>query len=46
MYYMIHATDHPEAPRLMSRAYQRAVQPKEPAEQLSLEFTALLQSQP
>jgi three-Cys-motif partner protein len=25
MYYMIHATDHPEAPGLMSRAYERAV---------------------
>jgi three-Cys-motif partner protein len=25
MYYMIHATDHPEAPKLMSRAYERAV---------------------
>jgi len=25
MYYMIHATDHPEAPGLMARAYDRAV---------------------
>ena len=25
MYYMIHASDHPEAPRLMTRAYSRAV---------------------
>lgn len=25
MYYMIHATDHPEAPKLMSRAYEKAV---------------------
>lgn len=25
MYYMIHATDHKEAPKLMSRAYDRAV---------------------
>jgi len=24
MYYMIHATDHPEAPKFMSRAYRRA----------------------
>ena len=30
MYYMIHATDHKEAPMLMSRAYEKAVQPKEP----------------
>lgn len=36
MYYMIHATDHPEAPMLMSRAYKRAVQPKETITQLSL----------
>jgi three-Cys-motif partner protein len=34
MYYMIHATDHPEAPHLMARAYDKAVQPKETPEQL------------
>ena len=34
MYYMIHATDHPEAPKLMSRAYRRAVHPLEPLEDL------------
>lgn len=27
MYYLIHATDHPEAPKFMSRAYRRAVYP-------------------
>jgi three-Cys-motif partner protein len=37
MYFMIHATDHPEAPKLMSRAYLRAVMPVEPMEQLSLD---------
>jgi hypothetical protein len=36
MYYMIHATDHPEAPKFMRRAYRRAVCPLEPVEQLSL----------
>ncbi|MGH9836145.1 MAG: three-Cys-motif partner protein TcmP, partial [Blastocatellia bacterium] len=36
MYYMIHATDHPQAPILMRRAYENAVKPKEPIEQLSL----------
>ena len=36
MYYMIHATDHPEAPKLMRRAYRRAVDPIEPIEQLRL----------
>lgn len=34
MYYMIHATDHPEAPHLMARAYDKAIQPKESPEQL------------
>jgi three-Cys-motif partner protein len=37
MYYMIHATDHDEAPKLMSRAYRKAVDPTEPIEQLTLE---------
>lgn len=36
MYYMIHATDHPEAPKLMNRAYNYAVEPMEPIEQLQL----------
>jgi len=40
MYYMIHATDHPEAPTLMRRAYEKAVHRKEPADQLSLELGA------
>jgi hypothetical protein len=34
MYFMIHATDHPDAPHLMARAYDKAVQPKETPEQL------------
>ena len=38
MYYMIHATDHPDAPGLMNRAYRRAVLPKEPPEQVLMEF--------
>ena len=37
MYFMIHATDHPEAPKLMNRAYHRAVLPIEPMEQLTLD---------
>ena len=36
MYYMIHATDHVEAPKLMYRAYVRAVDPPEPADQLEM----------
>lgn len=40
MYYMIHATDHPEAPTQMSRAYRSTVLPLEPIEQLELEFWA------
>lgn len=38
MYHMIHATDHPEAPNLMSRAYRKAVSDREPLEQLELEL--------
>lgn len=38
MYYMIHATDHNEAPKLMERAYHHAVLPKEPFEQLQFLF--------
>ena len=38
MYFMIHATDHPEAPHLMSRAYEKAVQPKETSEQLGFPY--------
>lgn len=38
MYYMIHATDHPEAPKLMARAYNHAVLPKESENQLKLEL--------
>ncbi len=34
MYYMIHATDHREAPMLMRRAYEEAVQPSTPSQQL------------
>lgn len=36
MYYMIHATDHREAAKLMYRAYNKAVDPPEPSEQLEL----------
>ena len=38
MYHMIHATDHPEAPGLMHRAYHKALLPQEPLEQLELEY--------
>jgi hypothetical protein len=38
MYYMVHATDHPLAPSLMSRAYRKTGMPKEPVEQLQLEL--------
>lgn len=40
MYHMIHATDHPEAPKFMSRTYRRAIYPLEPIEQLNLELFA------
>lgn len=38
MYYMIHATDHPEGPKLMTRAYCNTVMPSEPAEQFEMEY--------
>lgn len=38
MFYMIHATDHLAAPTLMGRAYNKAVSPREPLEQLKLEL--------
>jgi three-Cys-motif partner protein len=38
MYYMIHATDHDEAPKLMERAYRKAVAPPETTAQLLLEL--------
>lgn len=37
MYYMIHATDHPEAPPLMRRAYDKVL-PALDGEQLELDF--------
>lgn len=42
MFFMIHASDHPEAPKLMGRAYRNVVQPLEPDEQLDIEFSSLL----
>lgn len=44
MYHMVHATDHPEAPNLMARAYRQAVRRKEPIEQLKMEFEAWAES--
>ena len=38
MYYMVHATDHDEAPNLMARAYRTATNRSEPREQFVLEF--------
>jgi hypothetical protein len=38
MYYMIHATDHPEVPKFMRRAYRCAIYPLEPTEQFKLEL--------
>ena len=36
MFYMVHATDHPAAHGLMSRAYRDAVSAQEPVEQLTI----------
>jgi three-Cys-motif partner protein len=42
MFHMIHASDHDEAPVLMSRAYRNATTPPEPQEQLVLELRQLI----
>lgn len=41
MYYMIHATDHPAAPKLMYRAYHEAVKPKQPPKEIQMELEDL-----
>jgi hypothetical protein len=41
MYQMIHASDHPEAPKLMARAYRNAVNADEPPEQLEIELGSM-----
>ena len=41
MYYMIHASDHKDAPMLMNRAYGKALDIKESDEQLDLLKEAL-----
>ena len=38
MYYMIHATDHPEAPKLMARAYAQTVKPLPSIDQIAFGF--------
>ena len=44
MYYMVHATDHNEAPNLMARAYRTATNRIEPREQFGLEFESWVDS--
>ena len=44
MYQMIHATDHDAAPKLMSRAYRSAVDPREPVDELQLELGSLYEA--
>lgn len=38
MYFMIHASDHPEAPKLMQRAYRAVVVDQDPPKQMLFEF--------
>lgn len=38
MYYMIHATDHEEAPKLMNRAYKGSTKATQPMDHLQLGF--------
>jgi three-Cys-motif partner protein len=46
MYHMIHATDHPEAPKLMNRAYFNATKAREPIEKLQMDLAELWGSLP
>lgn len=41
MFWMVHASDHPEAPKLMNRAYRNVVAPMEPVDQLEIEFSSV-----
>jgi three-Cys-motif partner protein len=41
MYHMIHASDHDEAPKLMSRAYRKANEPKEDLAEIQRELFGL-----
>ncbi len=41
MFFMIHASDHPEAPKQMNRAYRNIMKPRESEEQMLLEFPEL-----
>jgi three-Cys-motif partner protein len=41
MFFMIHASDHPQAPVQMNRAYRNVVEPLEPVEQLMFEYDQL-----
>ena len=34
MFHMVHATDHPEAPKIMGRAYRQVTKALEPIEEL------------
>lgn len=38
MYHMIHASDHPEAPKFMARAYRTTTSAELPAQQLEIDF--------
>jgi hypothetical protein len=46
MYYMIHATDHPAAPKLMTYAYNTAVHPLPPEEQFLLALERFSDTKP
>lgn len=41
MFHMIHATDHPEAPKIMNRAYRQVTKALEPIEQLQASLIPL-----
>jgi hypothetical protein len=43
MYHMVHATGHPEAPKIMNRAYFNATRAREPIEQLEMDLRAIVE---
>lgn len=44
LYYMVHGSDHPLAPILMRRAYEKALEQPEPPEQFQILFSELLKT--
>jgi hypothetical protein len=46
MFHMVHATDHPAAPKIMNRAYFNATKTREPMQQIEMDLGALISQAP